>query len=472
MRFRSAATVLTLAATLAIPAVAATVTTVGATGAGAATFVNWPAYLLGPRHSSDNAAATAITPATAPTLTRVWRWTPDKPTMTGQPGPGLYASPTVYGGTVYIGADTGVFYALDEATGHVLWKQFLGFVPKLTCHARGITSTATVAPDPRTGALTVYVAGGDGYLYALDAATGAIVWRSVIALPSTTVNDYYDWSSPTVVGGHIYIGVSSQCDRPLVAGGLKEYDQATGARLAFYQTNPGGKTGPSIWSSAAAGPSGNLVYVSTGNGKGTDSASIVELDGGTLAKLGSWQVPLSQQISDSDFGGSPTLFKATLGGTVTHMVGACNKNGVYYALRRNDLAAGPVWQLQVGAGASGGPQCDAAAIWDGTHLFIGGNQTTIGGVSYNGSISMVDPATGTPIWQDGLAGPVIGSPSLDGRGVLAVQTYSSTAPLSLIDAATGAVLATIATGTEFGQPVFADDMLLIPTQGKGLWAYK
>ena len=194
--------------------------------------------------------------------------------------------------------------------------------------------------------------------------------------------------------------------------------------------------------------------------------------GATLAKLASWQVPLSQQVKDSDFGGSPTLFTATIGGTPTGMVGACNKNGTYYALQRGNLAAGPVWQMQVGAGASGGPQCDAAAIWDGTHLFIGGNQTTIGGVAYNGSISMVDPATGTPIWQDGLAGPVIGTPSLDGGGVLAVQTYSSTAPLTLINASTGAVLATIATGAEFGPPVFADNMLLIPTKGKGLWAYK
>jgi len=96
--------------------------------------------------------------------------------------------------------------------------------------------------------------------------------------------------------------------------------------------------------------------------------------GATLAKLASWQVPLSQQVKDSDFGGSPTLFTATIGGTPTGMVGACNKNGTYYALQRGNLAAGPVWQMQVGAGASGGPQCDAAAIWDGTHLFIGGTR--------------------------------------------------------------------------------------------------
>jgi hypothetical protein len=76
---------------------------------------------------------------------------------------------------------------------------------------------------------------------------------------------------------------------------------------------------------------------------------------------------------------------------------------------------------------------------------------------------LVDPATGTPIWQDGLTGLVIGSPSLDGGGVLAVQAYSSTGTLALIGAATGAVLATITTGAEFGQPVFADNMLLVLT---------
>jgi polyvinyl alcohol dehydrogenase (cytochrome) len=467
MRRNRLAMLLTVAAALAAPVTV----TAGAGAAGAATFVNWPGYLLGPAHTSDNQAATAITPATVPALTQAWKWVPAKPTMTGQPGPGLYASPTVFNGQIYIGANTGVFYALNEATGQVVWQHFLGFVPKLTCHSRGITSTATVARDPQTRALTVYVAGGDGYLYALSAATGAVVWRSVIALPSSTVNDYYDWSSPTVAGGHIYVGVSSQCDKPLVAGGLKEFDQATGAQLGFYQTDPGAKKGPSIWSSASADPTGKFVYASTGNGGG-DGASIVRLSGAGLTRLSAWQVPPSQQISDSDFGGSTTLFTASIGGTVTKLVGACNKNGVYYVLRRSNLAAGPVWQMQVGVGNSASPQCDAAGVWDGSHLFVSGNQTMIGGVTFNGSIRMVDPATGTPIWQDGLPGPVIGTPTLDGGGVLAVQAYAATGTLTLIDAATGTILRSIPTGPEFGQPVFADNMLLVPTQGKGLQAYR
>src|SRR6266542_4351152 len=287
----SAAVILTV---LALPAGANTATRAGSA---ATTFANWPAYLLGPTHPSFNSAAGAITPAKVATLTRVWRWTPAAPTMAGQPGTSLFASPTVFNGRIYIGANTGVFYALDEATGQVLWHRFMGFVTAKTCAARGFNSTATVAPDPASGALTVYVAAADGYLYALNAADGALRWRSVVAIPSTTVNDYYNWSSATA------------------------------------------------------------VYVTTGNGPaGSDAISVVRLDAATLAKRGSWQVPNSEHGSDSDFGGSPTFFSATLAGVYTPLVGACNKNGVYYALRRGNLAAGPVWRFKAGGPPSGGGQ--------------------------------------------------------------------------------------------------------------------
>jgi len=256
-------------------------------------------------------------------------------------------------------------------------------------------------------------------------------------------------------------------------GGLKEYDQATGQQLAFYQTNPGGPVGASIWSSAAATASGKQIFVSTGNAKPGDSAAIVRLNGTTLAKQAIWQVPRGEQTHDSDFGGSPTLFTATLSGHATAMVGACNKNGVYYALRQNDLAAGPVWQLQVGAPytSTSIAQCDAAAVWDGSHLFIAGDKTVIGGVSYFGAVRMVDPATGTVVWARGLPNGVIGTPTLDGAGVLAVPTYGSSG-MFLLNAATGAILTNIAGGPEFGQAVFADTMMLVPTQNHGLWAYK
>jgi outer membrane protein assembly factor BamB len=435
------------------------------------TFVNWGAYLKGPAHSSVNAAATAISPTTAGGMTRAWTWKPAGPTMPGQPS-GLLASPTVFNGRIYIGANTGVFYAIDEATGKVIWHRFLGFVPTLTCGKLGIVATATVAKNPVTKVLTVYVAGGDGYLYALNATTGKVAWRSVIAIPSKTVSDYYDWSSPTVAGQRIYVGVTSNCDRPLVAGGVKEYNQATGSLVAFYRTYPGHNVAPSIWSSAAVNKSAGTVFVTTGNGPGGDSVSVVRLNANGLARQDAWQVPAGQHGSDSDFGGSPTLFSAVLSSTPTQMVGACNKNGTYYAWRQGNLHAGPVWQRDVGAPYTSGPQCDAAAVWDGKRLFVAANQTTISGQAFAGSIRMVNPATGAYLWERGLTAAPIGTPTLDGAGVLAVTEYAKSGQLVLINAATGSVLRTISTGPDFGQPVFADNMMLVPTQNNGLWAYK
>ncbi len=280
----------------------------GVLPASATSAANWSSYLNGPTHGSYNAAATAITTTNAASLKHDWTWAPPAATKSGQPW-GILASPTVVNGNVYIGANTGIFYALN-ASGKVLWSQNLGYVTGKTCGPLGIVSTATVE-DNSSGALTVYVAGGDGYLYALSAATGAVDWKSVIAIPSTTEENYYDWSSPLVVGGNIYVGQSSNCDDPLVNGGEKEYNQATGALENFYQTYPGHTIQASIWSSAAYDSNG--IFVTTGNAAGGDQVSIVRLNPETMAKEDSWAIPKADQTTDSDFGGSPTLFGSLVG---------------------------------------------------------------------------------------------------------------------------------------------------------------
>src|SRR4051794_3886551 len=185
--------------------------------AGAAATAPWAGYLFGPRHSPYNQAATAFTPTTATAVSPAWTFTAAPPTKTGQPTAVFNASPTVSGGVVYIGSNTGVFSAIDEATGAELWHRSLGFTTAKTCgFGRGITSTASVAPDAsRGGQVTVYVAGGNGYLYALKASDGTTVWRTKVVSIGTTQNTGYNWSSPTVMGGTIYMGMSSQCDKPL-----------------------------------------------------------------------------------------------------------------------------------------------------------------------------------------------------------------------------------------------------------------
>jgi outer membrane protein assembly factor BamB len=442
-------------------------------------FVNWPGYLYAPSHSSAS-PATAITPSTVSQLRRKWSWHSPGATMSGQPAARFTSSPTVYNGMVYIGSNTGVFYALTETTGQVVWSRPLGYTPKLTCGGvLGISSTASVAIDPATGLPAVYVAGGDGYLYALDAASGALVWNAVVALPSPTQNDYYNWSSPTIINGLVYMGISSQCDTPLVPGsGLNAYDLSTGALTATYRAMSPGVEGGSVWSSAAVNGLGQ-VFVTTGNdvaGSTTpgDSSSIVALSGGTLTRESGWRIPNKNQVPDDDWGSSPTVFQATINGTPTEMVGACNKNGMLYAMNAASLHSGPVWSFRVGVGtATGAQSCLGASIWDGTALYQPGNSTTIHGTSYAGSIRELNPATGQPVWQTGLPGIVLGSPAKDAAGVIAAATYgpTSTTGTYLINAASGSVLRFISVGKQFSQPVFADNYLLLATRSGILSAY-
>lgn len=450
-----------------------------------ASSLDWSQYLYGPQHSSVS-SATAFTTSNAHSAAQVWHWQP--PVVSGEPAPVLDASPTVVAGRVYIGAVSGGFYALSETTGAVDWSRQLDVEPKATCSARGITSTAAVVTDPVTGVLTVYVSGAR-YLYALNAATGSLVWKTRVGPSSASApNAYYNWSSPTVVDGHIYVGLSSQCDDPLDRGGEVELDQHTGKVLNTWHTVPAGSIGGSIWSSAAVSATGSDVWVSTGNEcdptintcpRGNqigNSLSIVHLSA-SLKLLQAWQAPgTAGHGHDWDFGSSPTLF----GGTgIPPDVGACNKDGLYYALADNPEGTSPIWTDTIGAPAAAVSSCIASAVWDGHtgQLFIGGDGTKINGTSYGGSVRQVSPSTGSYTWQTGLPCAVMGTPSLDGAGVLAAVTYTcphgATPGAYLINAATGAVLDHLPVGSSlvFGQPVFAQGSLFVATTKDGLYDF-
>lgn len=433
--------------------------------------------MFGADHTSMNGAATAITTGNAGTLVKKWQFWPDAPTMPGQPSANLEATPVTDNGVVYVGAESGVFYAVSQSTGKVLWSQFLGFSTG-TCSALGIESTATVAPDPNTGTLTVYVGSGNGYVYALNAADGTVRWKTQVAVQLPLVADNpFLWSSPAVANNHVYIGISSECDDfPAVpTPAVVALDQASGTQQAAYFSEPPGQTGAGVWSSPAVDPTDGSVFVTTGNpGQSPDLGdgdSIVRLDGKTLARLDKWTIPAAQQISDGDFGASPTLFSAPGSGL---LVGACNKNGTFYAFSRSALSAGPIWQRQVGTPANDPPACIAGAAFDGTYLYVGANATTIGGTSYAGSLRALDPATGTPVWETGLPSNVLGSPTVDGSGVVAASTdypYSLSEATRLFNASTGAVLNTLETGQEFAQPIWSDNLLILATESNGLQAY-
>jgi eukaryotic-like serine/threonine-protein kinase len=93
--------------------------------------------------------------------------------------------PTVVNGTVYVGTgvDQGLFYALNAKTGAVIWK----FRP-----GGGVFNSPAVL-DGR-----VYFGANDGDVYALDATTGKLVWKFPTGNLSSLLN-------PAVANGHVYI---------------------------------------------------------------------------------------------------------------------------------------------------------------------------------------------------------------------------------------------------------------------------
>ncbi len=399
----------------------------------------------GPAHASDNYSDTAVVPGNVQRLIRRW-------SVAGN----FLASPVVGDGYVFIGSDSGEFYEINKFTGAVVAHDSLGFQPGIACPARGIVATAAVGTDPANGQLAVYEAAPDGYLYALAIPTLKLLWRSVIAIPSKTENNYFDWSSPTVANGKIYVGISSNCDDPLIRGGVAAFDQATGRRIATFYTMPPGVVGGSVWTTVAVDSAG-YVYASTGNPSGTNpyyGVSIVKLTP-MLRPVGHFTVPLSQRTTDNDFGGSPTIFGP--------YVGACNHNGIYYAVYRSTMRL--AWWRVIGAKV-GGPvqsQCAAGAAFDGKYLYIAGPKTTINGRVYQGSIRRLT-TSGKFLWQRGLPNGVIGAPSLDGGGVLAVGTYDLTKTPNatyLLDVATGKILRVMASGSlDFAQTVFSGSWVL------------
>jgi hypothetical protein len=244
---------------------------------------------------------------------------------------------------------------------------------------------------------------------------------------------------------------------------------------------PKGLIGASVWTSPAS-RSGD-VWITTGNAPGRDqpggSYSLLRIGASTLVKEDRWVVPGANQ--DLDWGSSPTLFQRRVDRHTQRLVGACSKSGRYYALIAGDLRAGPVWSRRLGVDSRqpNAGSCLAATIWDSgrKQLIAGANRTTLEGVTVPGSLRALSPRDGAVRWVTALpAGPVMGTPTLNGSGVVAAGTYDNADPTTnavyLVGAADGAILRTIAVASPvFAQPVFAGSHLFVADTGGTLTAY-
>lgn len=391
-----------------------------AAGSGSAQ-ADWPTYLHDAQRSAASADPTGLSGTAAPSIAKLWSF------KTGGP---IAASATVVGDVVFVGSWDGYEYALDEATGTLNWKTFLGTTnaPGCSPSSAGVSSSATV----QNGVL--YVGGGDQYWYALYAASGAVLWK-VLTGDNSPSGGHYNWASPLLVNGFAYIGVASLGDCPLVRGQLLKVDLATGQVVATWNAVPAGRVGGGIWTSPTLDPATNTIFLSTGTEGGTEllAQAIISLDASTLALKSSWKLPADQVVTDPDFGTTPLLFNDSTG---RGLVGAVNKNGIFYAFDRAGLSAGPVWQTSVAIGGPC-PTCGDGSVsscaFAGGAVFQAGGKTTIGGTAFQGSVRSLNPDTGTFNWEHGTVAPVI--PAIAYTNGMVIDAAGST--LEVLDASSG-----------------------------------
>jgi outer membrane protein assembly factor BamB len=410
---------------------------------------DWTTYLQGNDRTGFAAGESGFNPASVKNLHLAWQ-----ASDTG-PDHGVFSQPVVSNGLVYWGSFDGRERATDTS-GHLVWQRNLGTTSPPGCtdpSAAGIVSTATVTTDVPIGTATsvLYVAGGNSKVYALNAATGAVLWSyDVGGNPNTFV-----WSSPAVLGNSVYIGVSSFGDCPLVRGRLLQLNRVTGALQNTFNVVPKGCTGGGVWGSPTVDAVAGTIYFATGNaGNCTRSEplapALVEVRASDLSLVGSWAVPPAQQSEDSDFGSTPTLFSGVIGGQSQPLVGVINKNGVFYAFERDVLPSGPLWRRRIATGGGDPPsgQGDIApAAFDGTTLYVGGDVTS----NCAGTVNALNPSTGAFLWRHCFSGGfVLGAVTVSSGGVIAVGEGNNIAVLS---ARTGAARFTYAgTGPFWGPP--------------------
>jgi polyvinyl alcohol dehydrogenase (cytochrome) len=440
---------------------------------------DWPAWQFDLKGSRHNSNETAITRASVGSLRLKW--------VRSFPGTTAASSqPAVVGGTLYVGARDGTFYALEATTGRTRWT---------------FDTAAVVGPidnplrnGPAVSGGIVYFGDNEANLYGLDATTGAQRWTRKLDLhPAARIT-----SSPLVSRGKVFVGVSSteegsaaidgyQCCT--FRGSVVALDASTGGEIWRHYTIPppqptGSKpefapSGAAVWSSPTIDPQTGTLYYTTGNpysgdAQGADAIGALDAETGMVRWVrqmtdgDTWNARCLVALpggncpepgSDFDFGSHANVF--TVSGR--RLVGAGQKSGVYHVL---DATTGAiVWQSQLSVpdpnpvlpGTEGFQGIQWGASHDGQRLYVATNEAN------PGTLFALDPATGTALWRtpNPALGCLQGGALLEPLGCkLAMPNAVSSTPglvyegsmdgkLRIFSADTGAILRELDTAVPF-----------------------
>src|SRR5688572_24788 len=216
-----------------------------------------------------------------------------------------YAQSTIAGGRVFVGSWGGKVYSLSAATGCIHWFFDAG---------QGVRSAISVG---RVGTRDIAVFGdAQANLYAVDAATGRLLWKTdVDDFPVGRIS-----GSPTLHNGRIYVGTASgeeasganpayECCK--FRGSVVAVDAATGKMLwktytldvpkptkkNAVGTQLWGPSGAPVWSAPAIDAKLNRLYVTTGNNYSdpttttSDAFMALDMDSGKIL----WSKQMTQK---------------------------------------------------------------------------------------------------------------------------------------------------------------------------------
>src|SRR3954464_7740564 len=182
---------------------------------------------------------------------------------------GHEAPPIVNNGVMFVATPGNQVIALDAATGAILWRYKRPLADDVVL-LHGTSRGVALAGDK------VFFAAAEAVLVALDAKTGKEVWTAVV---EDNRKGYYMSVAPLVAGGKVMVGASG--GEMGVRGFVAAYDVETGKQAWKTYTVPapgesGSETWPkgdqwktgggSIWVTGAYDPETNLAFWGTGNG--------------------------------------------------------------------------------------------------------------------------------------------------------------------------------------------------------------
>lgn len=281
-------------------------------------------------------------------------------------GRGLEATPVVIDGVMYTSGVAGRVYAYDAASGRELWR----FEPQVDMQVNRTACCDMVNRGVAVSRGKVFVVALDGWMYALDGKTGAVVWKADSVEDRTRGDN--STGAPEVAGDVVVIGnAGAEYD---VRGVVSAFDIETG-QLAwrFHVVPRDPRLGPqenaaleaavktwdpeSRWDVGGGGapwdainydPLTGYVLVGTGNGgpyatsrrspSGGDNlylSSIVALD----AKTGELKWHYQETPGDNwDYTATPPMIltEMKVDGETRPVVLHAPKNGFLYVLDRRD----------------------------------------------------------------------------------------------------------------------------------------